>query len=128
MMRASPKRQTDLPRSSCSASCANCNYSTSTPHTHCFNYQLATLFTMFVTKASYLGSRVSSVASRRFLATASKPSTGAGLFGRISSFFVGAGVTALVTQFYLYQELLNGNKLMLEKQKDLEARLAKLEK
>lgn len=60
-----------------------------------------------------------------------KPSTAkpaAGLLGRISSFFVGAGVTALGTQFYIYQELVNGNKMILAKQAELEQRLSKLEK
>lgn len=56
------------------------------------------------------------------------PKPGAGLFGRISSFLVGAGVTALGTQFYIYQELSFGNKMVLEKQKELEKRLEKLEK
>jgi len=53
---------------------------------------------------------------------------GAGLMGRISSFLVGAGITALGTQFYIYQELSLGNKMILEKQKELEQRIAKLEK
>ena len=56
------------------------------------------------------------------------PRPGAGLLGRISSFLVGAGVTALGTQFYIYQELSFGNKMILEKQKDIEKRLEKLEK
>ena len=56
------------------------------------------------------------------------PKPTAGLLGRISSFFVGAGVTALGTQFYIYQELANGNKMILAKQGELEQRLAKLEK
>jgi hypothetical protein len=58
----------------------------------------------------------------------SAPKATAGLLGRISSFFVGAGVTALGTQFYIYQELANGNKLILAKQAELEQRLQKLEK
>ena len=56
------------------------------------------------------------------------PKATAGLLGRISSFFVGAGVTALGTQFYIYQELANGNKMILAKQAELEQRLEKLEK
>ena len=48
--------------------------------------------------------------------------------GRISSFFVGAGVTALATQFLIYEELVTGNKSILAKQKELEDRLKKLEK
>ena len=46
---------------------------------------------------------------------------------RISSFLVGAGFTALGTQFYIYQEIRDGNKLMIEKQNELEKRLKKLE-
>jgi hypothetical protein len=40
---------------------------------------------------------------------------------------VGAGVTALVTQFFIYQELVSGNKTVLAKQKELDDRLKKLE-
>ena len=47
---------------------------------------------------------------------------------RISSFLAGAGLTALITQFYLFDEVRQGNRLMLAKQKELEQRLAKLEK
>ena len=61
------------------------------------------------------------------MAVVKKPA-GGGLFQRISSFLVGAGLTALVTQFYIYQEVHNGNRLMLDKQKELEHRLIKLEK
>lgn len=46
---------------------------------------------------------------------------------RISSFFVGAGLTALVTQFYIFQELKEGNKSIIAKQKEVDARLNKLE-
>jgi hypothetical protein len=49
------------------------------------------------------------------------------LFQRLSSFLVGAGLTALVTQFYIFKEIQDGNKALIEKQKDLEKRLAKLE-
>jgi hypothetical protein len=48
--------------------------------------------------------------------------------GRISSFFVGAGITALGTQFLIYNELTSGNRIILAKQKELEDRLKKLEK
>jgi hypothetical protein len=41
---------------------------------------------------------------------------------------VGAGFTALATQFYIVQEIRDGNKQMIAKQRDLEQRLAKLEK
>lgn len=53
---------------------------------------------------------------------------GAGLFQRVSSFLVGAGLSALATQYYIYQELVDGNAIMLKKQKELEQRLSKLEK
>jgi hypothetical protein len=41
---------------------------------------------------------------------------------------VGAGLMALGTQYTLYQELREGNKEMLKKHKELENRLAALEK
>ena len=70
--------------------------------------------------------------SLRFMSTEAAPAAekkaGASLFQRLSSFIVGAGVTALFTQFYIYEEVKDGNKLMLQKQADLEQRLAKLEK
>jgi hypothetical protein len=53
---------------------------------------------------------------------------GAGLFQRLSSFVTGAGVTALVTQYFIYEEVKEGNRLMLLKQQELEVRLTKLEK
>ncbi|KAG7352752.1 hypothetical protein IV203_008800 [Nitzschia inconspicua] len=59
--------------------------------------------------------------------SAKPPSRGAGLLSRISSFLVGAGLTALATQFYIFQELREGNKIMIAKQKELDARLKKLE-
>ncbi len=49
-------------------------------------------------------------------------------FSRVSSFLVGAGLTALGTQYYIFEELRDGNKIMLEKQKDIEKRLKALEK
>lgn len=52
---------------------------------------------------------------------------GAGFFARISSFVIGAGLTALATQFYIFKELRDGNTVMLEKQKEIEKRLKKLE-
>ena len=55
-------------------------------------------------------------------------SSGAGLFQRLSSFLVGAGLTALVTQFFILDEVRKGNGLMVAKQAELESRLAKLEK
>ena len=47
---------------------------------------------------------------------------------RVSSFLVGAGLTALASQYYIFEELREGNKKMIEKQKDIESRLKKLEK
>lgn len=64
---------------------------------------------------------------RRSFGSAAAPS-GAGIFQRLSSFFVGAGLMALGTQYFLYLELKEGNKVMLDKQKELEKRLAALEK
>ena len=51
-----------------------------------------------------------------------------GLFQRISSFFVGAGLTALGTHYLIFEELRKSNVLMIEKQKQMEARLSTLEK
>eukprot|EP00956_Cyclotella_meneghiniana_P023561 scaffold46083_cov74-Cyclotella_meneghiniana.AAC.3 len=56
------------------------------------------------------------------------PSAGAGLFARISSFLVGAGLTALVTEVYIFKEVREGNLQMLQKQRELEKRIAALEK
>lgn len=57
-----------------------------------------------------------------------KKVAGAGLFQRISSFVVGAGVTALASQYFIYEEVKEGNKLMLLKQQEIEIRLQNLEK
>ena len=54
--------------------------------------------------------------------------SGAGLFQRISSFIVGAGVSALASHYFIYKELVDGNAVILKKQKDLEKRLGALEK
>jgi hypothetical protein len=51
-----------------------------------------------------------------------------GLFQRISSFLIGAGLTALGTQYLIFEELRKSNALMIDKQRDMESRLAKLEK
>lgn len=56
-----------------------------------------------------------------------KSGGGAGFLSRLSSFIVGAGVSALATQYYIYNELVEGNKVMLNKQKALEKRLSALE-
>ena len=63
-------------------------------------------------------------------ATESTPATtsGAGLFQRLSSFLVGAGLSALVTQYFIFEEVKAGNQLMLQKQSELESRVYKLEK
>mmetsp|Transcript_2101 Transcript_2101/g.4512 ORF Transcript_2101/g.4512 Transcript_2101/m.4512 type:complete len:90 (-) Transcript_2101:2754-3023(-) len=50
------------------------------------------------------------------------------LLSRISSFLVGAGLTALATQYYIFEELREGNKILIEKQTDIEKRLKQLEK
>jgi hypothetical protein len=41
---------------------------------------------------------------------------------------VGAGFTALATQYYIFEEIRDGNQAMLAKQQELEKRLLKLEK
>jgi hypothetical protein len=46
----------------------------------------------------------------------------------LTSFIVGAGLTGVFTQYYIFEEVKNGNLLMLAKQKELETRIAKLEK
>lgn len=48
-------------------------------------------------------------------------------FQRVSSFIVGAGVSALVSQYYIYNELISGNESIIQKQNDLEKRLKALE-
>lgn len=58
----------------------------------------------------------------------SKKSSGGGFFQRISSFLVGAGLTALGTQYYLYEEIKQGNKELMSKQREIEAKIALLEK
>jgi hypothetical protein len=65
---------------------------------------------------------------RSFSSAVPEKQKGAGLLHRISSFLVGAGLTALITQLYLFDDIRQGNRLMLEKQKEIESRLAKLEK
>jgi hypothetical protein len=52
----------------------------------------------------------------------------AGFFARVSSFIIGAGVTALITQYYIHREIVEGNKLMISKHREIEDRLYKLEK
>ena len=65
-------------------------------------------------------------ASRRPLSTevTTKSSSsrvgGAGFFQRIGSFLVGAGLTALGTEVYIFKEVRDGNLEMLKRQRDLE--------
>lgn len=58
----------------------------------------------------------------------SSRATGAGFFQRVSSFVIGAGVMALATQYFIHQEIVEGNKEMILKQREIEDRLFKLEK
>jgi hypothetical protein len=60
-------------------------------------------------------------------AVATPKPRGGGLISRISSFLVGAGLTALATQFYIFKELRDQNTVLLARQKAIEARLNKLE-
>jgi hypothetical protein len=60
--------------------------------------------------------------------TASKGGGGAGFFQRLSSFLVGAGLTALGTQYYLYDEIKQSNTGMIQAQKEIEKRITALEK
>ncbi|KAL7532816.1 hypothetical protein ACHAXR_004864 [Thalassiosira sp. AJA248-18] len=73
---------------------------------------------------------IPSAIARRSLSTevANTSSGGAGLFARIGSFLVGAGFTALGTEIYIFKEVREGNLEMLKKQRELEKRLAALEK
>jgi len=61
-------------------------------------------------------------------ASASNSGGGAGFFARIGSFIAGAALTALATEFYIFQEIRDGNSEMLKKQRELEKRIAALEK
>eukprot|EP00590_Aulacoseira_subarctica_P007566 CAMPEP_0172416500 /NCGR_PEP_ID=MMETSP1064-20121228/2993_1 /TAXON_ID=202472 /ORGANISM="Aulacoseira subarctica , Strain CCAP 1002/5" /LENGTH=154 /DNA_ID=CAMNT_0013154209 /DNA_START=63 /DNA_END=527 /DNA_ORIENTATION=+ len=60
--------------------------------------------------------------------SSSNRATGAGFFQRVSSFVIGAGVMALATQYFIHQEIVEGNKEMILKQREIEDRLFKLEK
>ncbi len=53
---------------------------------------------------------------------------GAGFFSRLSSFLVGAGLTALATEFYLFKEVREGNVELLRRHKEIEVRIAALER
>ena len=50
-----------------------------------------------------------------------------GLWQRLTSFAVGAGLASLVSQYYLFGELREANKLMLKKHKEMENRVLDLE-
>ncbi len=64
----------------------------------------------------------------RSLASETKASSNSGgFFQRVYSFIAGASVTALGTQYFIYQEIQEGNNIMLNKQKSLEKRIAQLE-
>ena len=71
--------------------------------------------------------RGGAVSSRPLSSTASSGG-GAGIFSRIGSFLVGAGMTALATEVYIFAEVREGNLQMLQKQREIEKRLAALEK
>jgi hypothetical protein len=53
---------------------------------------------------------------------------GAGFFSRVSSFLVGAGMTALAAEFYIFKEVREGNLEMLKRHNELEKRISALEK
>ena len=73
---------------------------------------------------------IPSAFARRALSTdvAAKPAGGAGFFARVGSFLVGAGFTALATEVYIFKEVRDGNLEMLKRQRELEKRVAALEK
>ena len=60
--------------------------------------------------------------------SSSRGGGGAGFFSRLSSFLVGAGLTALVTEFYIFKEVREGNVELLRRHKEIEVRIAALEK
>ena len=72
---------------------------------------------------------IPSAIARRPLSTevAAQSSGGAGIFARVGSFLVGAGLTALVTEIYIFKEVREGNLEMLQKQRQMEKRIAALE-
>jgi len=67
-------------------------------------------------------------AIHRSFSTTTESRGGAGLFARIGSFLVGAGLTALATEVYIFKEVREGNLEMLQKQRELEKRISALEK
>jgi hypothetical protein len=69
------------------------------------------------------------VGRRPFSAEVAKSHNGgAGFFSRVSSFLVGAGMTALAAEVYIFKEVREGNLEMLKRHKELEKRIAALEK
>jgi hypothetical protein len=60
--------------------------------------------------------------------TSSSGGGGAGFFARVGSFIAGAALTALATEVYIFMEIREGNLEMLKKQRELEKRIAALEK
>jgi len=83
-----------------------------------------------LTQQSYKSQRQIPSTLRSFSSTAASSSGGggAGLFARVGSFISGAGLTALATEIYIFKEVREGNLEMLKKQRELEKRLAALEK
>lgn len=65
---------------------------------------------------------------RSFSSSKSESPSFPDLLQRVSSFLIGAGLTALVTQYYIFEQIREGNKAMLEKQLEFEKRIIKLEK
>mmetsp|Transcript_20215 Transcript_20215/g.42405 ORF Transcript_20215/g.42405 Transcript_20215/m.42405 type:complete len:125 (+) Transcript_20215:17-391(+) len=65
--------------------------------------------------------------ARFFSTEVATKSGGVGLFAPIGSFLVGAGFTALATEFLIFKEVREGNMEMLKKQRVLEKRIAALE-
>ena len=65
---------------------------------------------------------------QRSFSSSETPKAGATLFQRISSFVLGAGLTAVVTQYYIFEEVRQGNRTMVQKQQELEQRVLALEK
>ena len=53
---------------------------------------------------------------------------GAGFFQRLTSFVSGLGVATIISQYFIYKELVDGNASILKKQSAIEKRLSALEK
>ena len=61
-------------------------------------------------------------------ATSTPPAGGATRGERVGSFLVGAGLAGIIAQYYVYQELMDSNKRIIERQHDVEKRLRIMEK